>query len=219
MNAVDITLYGIVDPNRSKGRSLAELAKTSAENGATLIQYRDKQNDIRTMIENAKSIKQSLEGTNVPFIVNDRVDIALASGADGVHLGQEDMIAADARRLLGQEAIIGLSIKTNEQAEAAPIEILDYAFVGGHSQLVAPVEVGSHSVIGSGSVITKDVPPGALALARIPQVNKENYTSGVYKEDSPLPSSSSSNSSSLESSSQSFNSQRKETRVPKKGKS
>ncbi len=131
MNAVDITLYGIVDPNRSKGRSLAELAKTSAENGATLIQYRDKQNDIRTMIENAKSIKQSLEGTNVPFIVNDRVDIALASGADGVHLGQEDMIAADARRLLGQEAIIGLSIKTNEQAEAAPIEILDYAFVGG----------------------------------------------------------------------------------------
>lgn len=131
MNAVDITLYGIVDPNRSKGRSLAELAKTSAENGATLIQYRDKQNDIRSMIENAKSIKQSLEGTNVPFIVNDRVDIALASGADGVHLGQEDMIAADARRLLGQEAIIGLSIKTNEQAEAAPVEILDYAFVGG----------------------------------------------------------------------------------------
>ena len=131
MNKVDVSLYGIVDPNRSKGRSLAELAKISAENGATLIQYRDKQNDIRTMIENAKSIKQSLKETGVPFIVNDRVDIALASGADGVHLGQEDMKAKDARKLLGEEAIIGLSIKTNEQAENAPIQFLDYAFVGG----------------------------------------------------------------------------------------
>ena len=131
MNKVDVSLYGIVDPNRSKGRSLAELAKTSAENGATLIQYRDKQNDIRTMIESAKSIKLGLEGTGIPFIVNDRVDIALASDADGVHLGQEDMKAEDARVLLGDKAIIGLSIKTIEQAENAPIEFLDYAFVGG----------------------------------------------------------------------------------------
>lgn len=131
MNKVDVSLYGIVDPNRSKGRSLAELAKLSAENGATLIQYRDKQNDIRTMIDNAKRIKQSLKETGVPFIVNDRVDVALASGADGIHLGQEDMMAGDARRILGDKAIIGLSIKTNEQAENAPIEFLDYAFVGG----------------------------------------------------------------------------------------
>lgn len=131
MNQVDVSLYGIVDPNRSKGRPLAKLAKISAENGATLIQYRDKINDIRTMVENAKSIKQSLEGTGVPFIVNDRVDIALASRADGVHLGQEDMKAEDARALLGDDAIIGLSIKTNEHAETAPIDQLDYAFVGG----------------------------------------------------------------------------------------
>lgn len=131
MNQVDVSLYGIVDPNRSKGRPLPELAKISAENGATLIQYRDKQNDIRTMIENAKSIKQSLHETGVPFIVNDRVDIALASGADGVHLGQEDIKAEDARRLLGERAIIGLSIKTTKQAEYAPIDVLDYAFVGG----------------------------------------------------------------------------------------
>jgi thiamine-phosphate pyrophosphorylase len=131
MNKVDISLYGIVDPNRSKGRSLAELAKISAENGATLIQYRDKQNDICTMIENAKTIKKALRETSVPFIVNDRVDIALASDADGVHLGQEDMRAEDARQLLGDKAIIGLSIKTIAQAENAPIEFLDYAFVGG----------------------------------------------------------------------------------------
>ena len=131
MNPVDVSLYGIVDPNRSLDRPLDELAKISADNGATLIQYRDKQNDIREMIEIAKSIKLALEGTGIPFIVNDRVDIALASNADGVHLGQEDMKAEDARRLLGDDAIIGLSIKTPEQAENAPIEFLDYAFVGG----------------------------------------------------------------------------------------
>ena len=122
MNIVDVSLYGIVDPNRSKGRPLADLAKTSAENGATLIQYRDKQNDIRTMIETAKSIKQALKTTSVPFIVNDRVDIALACQADGVHLGQEDMRTEDARKLLGKNSIIGLSIKTSQQAKEAPIE-------------------------------------------------------------------------------------------------
>ena len=178
MNPVDVSLYGIVDPNRSKDRSLAELAKISAENGATLIQYRDKQNDIRTMIENAKSIRQSLEATNVPFIVNDRVDIALASGADGVHLGQEDMKAVDARRLLGQEAIIGLSIKTNAQAEAAPVEILDYAFVGGVFETQSKdnkSSIGIHGWTEIANLLKNrsfDMPVGAIA-----GIDESNITS------------------------------------------
>ncbi len=169
MNQVDVSLYGIVDPNRSKGRSLAELAKTSAENGATLIQYRDKKNDIRSMIENAKSIKQSLQATCVPFIVNDRIDIALASGADGVHLGQEDMSAEDARSLLGTDAIIGLSIKTIEQAENAPIEFLDYAFVGGVFYTQSKdnkTSVGIHGWIEIASILKRrspKMPVGAIA--------------------------------------------------------
>lgn len=169
MNKVDVSLYGIVDPNRSKGRSLAELAKLSAENGATLIQYRDKQNDIRTMIDNAKRIKQSLKETGVPFIVNDRVDVALASGADGIHLGQEDMMADDARRILGDKAIIGLSIKTNEQAENAPIEFLDYAFVGGVFETQSKdnkTSVGIHGWIEIANILKNrcpEMPVGAIA--------------------------------------------------------
>lgn len=145
MNLVDVSLYGIVDPNRSLGRELPALAKEAAENGATLIQYRDKQNDIRKMIEIARDIKSALEGTGVPFIINDRVDIALAAKADGVHLGQEDMKAEDARHLLGKSAIIGLSIKTPDHARQAPIEVLDYAFVGGVFETRSkdnPVSVG-----------------------------------------------------------------------------
>lgn len=169
MNKVDVTLYGIVDPNRSKGRNLSELAKTSSENGATLIQYRDKQNDIRTMIENAKRVKQSLEGTATPFIVNDRVDIALASRADGVHLGQEDMTAKDARMLLGENAIIGLSIKTVEQAKNAPIEFLDYAFVGGVFDTQSkdnPTSVGIDGWIEIADILkarSPSMPVGAIA--------------------------------------------------------
>ena len=71
-------------------------------------------------------------GPGKPYwLVNDRVDAALASGADGVHVGQDDMAVADARRLLGPGAIIGLSIKTPAQAEAAPIDLLDYVGIGG----------------------------------------------------------------------------------------
>ena len=67
----------------------------------------------------------------MPLLINDRVDVALAAGADGVHVGWDDMPVADARRLLGREAIIGLSIKTRAQIEAAPLDLLDYVCIGG----------------------------------------------------------------------------------------
>jgi len=169
MNNVDITLYGIVDPNRSLGRPLPQIAKTSAENGATLIQYRDKQNDTRSMIGIAREIKSALASTGVPFIVNDRVDIALASEANGVHLGQEDMPPSDARRLLGEDAIIGLSIKTDEQAKTAPIEYLDYAFVGGVFETGSkenPVSIGISGWMEIANILKNrepDLPVGAIA--------------------------------------------------------
>jgi thiamine-phosphate pyrophosphorylase len=127
----DLRVYALVDPEHSGGRDLAELARLVAQGGATLVQLRDKRSDTRPMVESARAIKAALAPFNVPLLINDRVDVALASGADGVHVGQEDMAVADARRLLGPDAIIGLSIKTVAQAEAAPIDLLDYVGVGG----------------------------------------------------------------------------------------
>ncbi len=127
----DITLYGILDPNRSKGRSLADLAVSAAKGGVTILQYRDKDAGIREMIGQGRAIKQALDGSGVPLLINDRVDAALAIGADGVHVGQDDMPVSDARRLLGPDAIIGLSIKTMEHAENAPLGLLDYVCIGG----------------------------------------------------------------------------------------
>lgn len=129
--SVDLRLYALVDPDVSGGHDLADLSRKVTQGGATLVQLRDKHGSTLRMIEEARAIKQALAGTFVPLLINDRVDVALASGADGVHVGWDDMPVADARRLLGREAIIGLSIKTAEQVAKAPLDLLDYVCIGG----------------------------------------------------------------------------------------
>jgi thiamine-phosphate pyrophosphorylase len=131
MTATDLRVYAILDPARAGGRTLGDLAQRLVAGGATLVQYRDKDNPTRVMVEQAKALRKALASSRVPLIVNDRVDVALAARADGVHIGQDDMDAADARRLLGPDAIIGLSVKTLSQVQAAPIEHLDYVAIGG----------------------------------------------------------------------------------------
>ena len=155
---IDLRLNAIVDPERANGRELAELARLCAEGGATLIQLRDKHSETRAMVDKARAIKNVLTPLSVPFVVNDRLDVALAAGADGVHLGQDDMAVADARRLLGPGAIIGLSVKNIGEAEAAPIELIDY--------------VGSGGVYATLSKQQKNPPIGPQGLARIIAVLK-----------------------------------------------
>ncbi len=131
MKPVDLRLYAILDPERAGGRVLADLARRVAEGGATLVQLRDKTSETRAMVAAARAIKAALAPFAIPLVVNDRVDVALAAQADGVHVGPDDMTAEDARRLLGPDAIIGLSVKSVEAAQAAPVGSIDYAGVGG----------------------------------------------------------------------------------------
>jgi len=128
---VDLRLYALVDPERANGLALDELAARVAQGGATLVQLRDKHGSTRQMIDEARAIKEALRGSGVPLLINDRVDVALAVDAEGVHVGQDDMAVADARRLLGSDAIIGLSLKSVTQANAAPLDLLDYVAIGG----------------------------------------------------------------------------------------
>jgi len=150
---LDLRLNAIVDPERAGGYRLADLAARCVRGGATLVQLRDKRSETRTLIEEARAIKQALVPFAVPFVVNDRVDVATAAGADGVHLGQDDMAVEDARRLLGSNAIIGLSIKSVEEAEAARLDLVDY--------------VGSGGVYATSSKQQKNAPIGPTGLARI----------------------------------------------------
>jgi thiamine-phosphate pyrophosphorylase len=168
--SVDLRLYALVDPARSGGRKLDEMARAVVAGGATLVQLRDKDGSTLRQIEEARAIKAALAGTFVPFLVNDRVDVALASGADGVHVGWDDMPIADARALLGREAIIGLSIKTETQAKAAPLDLLDYVCIGGvfetHSKDNPEPPVGEKGFATLAAIVRArrpTIPVGAIA--------------------------------------------------------
>ena len=148
---LDLRLYAIVDPEVSGGHDLAELSRELAAGGTTLVQLRDKLSDTKAMVERARAIKAAL-GT-VPLLINDRVDVALASGADGVHIGWDDMAPEDARRLLGPDAIIGLTINSPQRADATDLALIDYAGIGG--------------VYGTTSKATKNTPIGTEGLKRV----------------------------------------------------
>jgi thiamine-phosphate pyrophosphorylase len=150
---IDLRLYAIVDPTVAGGRTLTDLAGRIA-GSATLVQLRDKNSSTRAMIEEARALRSVLEPAGVPLLVNDRVDVALAAEADGVHIGQDDMSPADVRLLLGRTAIIGLSLSTIEQAQAAPLDLLDYVGVGAvfptgsKADAKAPIGIsGLHAIV------------------------------------------------------------------------
>lgn len=180
MNKVDYRLNAIVDGSLRDIADLAELALIAAENGATLIQYRDKHANGRQLVEQAVAIRAALTGSGVPLVVNDRVDVALAAGADGVHLGRDDVDAATARRLLGPEAIIGLTVKNAADADAALAAPVDYACIGGVFQTLSkhnpdpPVGLDGFAMLRSRMLAVRpDMPVGAIAgidLARAREV-------------------------------------------------
>src|SRR5262249_46768151 len=86
---VDLRLYALVDPERANGRDLAVLARLVAQGGATLVQLRDKHTDTRRMIDRARAVKAALAPLGVPLLINDRIGVALASGAERADCGQE----------------------------------------------------------------------------------------------------------------------------------
>jgi thiamine-phosphate pyrophosphorylase len=131
LEQLDLRLYAIVDPENTGGHDVIDLARAVAAGGATLVQLRDKVSDTASMIETARALKAALAPFGVPLIVNDRVDVALAAQADGVHVGQEDMAVEEARARLGPGPFVGLSVRTVEQAAAAPLALFDYVGIGG----------------------------------------------------------------------------------------
>ncbi|MGZ3579648.1 MAG: thiamine phosphate synthase [Syntrophales bacterium] len=117
-------LYLVTDRGLCGKRSLEDVAYHALLGGAACIQLREKDVPTRFFVEEARTLKALTAGFRVPLIINDRIDVALASGADGVHIGQDDMPYAEARRLMGPKAIIGLSVETwNEVVEAEAIDV------------------------------------------------------------------------------------------------
>lgn len=126
MNREALKLYLVTDRNLSRGRRTEDIVAGAVAGGVTMVQLREKDIDTRDFIDLALSLKRVLAPAGVPLIINDRVDVALAADADGVHIGQSDMPYAFARRILGPDKIIGLSVENFEQIEEANRLDVDY---------------------------------------------------------------------------------------------
>ena len=123
---IDYSLYLVTDRGLSRGRSILEIVSAAVNGGTTVVQLREKDCSTRDFIEQALAVKEFLKGHGVPLIINDRVDVAQAVKADGVHLGQTDMPLEMAKKILGGSMIIGISAESLQDAIEAEQGGADY---------------------------------------------------------------------------------------------
>lgn len=123
-------LYAVTDRAWTGKMSLYEQVEAALKNGATCVQLREKELNDETFLQEAMEIGKLCRSYRVPFIINDNVEIAVKCGADGIHVGQEDMVAADVRKRVGDDMIIGVSAHTVEEAVEAVNNGADYLGLG-----------------------------------------------------------------------------------------
>jgi thiamine-phosphate pyrophosphorylase len=148
-----LSLYVITDAALSKGRSHADVVRAAIAGGATAIQLRDKTANTRELLRTGLLLRELTRAAGVKLIVNDRADVALAIDADGVHVGQDDLPAVDARRIVGAGKIVGVSAATVNEARQAERDGADYIGVG--------------AVYATGSKSDAGAPMGTARLAEV----------------------------------------------------
>jgi thiamine-phosphate pyrophosphorylase len=136
-------LYLVTDRGLSMGRPLEEIVEAGVRGGVTAVQLREKTASTAEFISLGLRLREILKPRGIPLIINDRVDVALAVGAEGVHLGQDDMPYREARRLLGRRASIGLSVENEEQGLEA--ERLDVDYLGVSPIFSTPTKTDTKS--------------------------------------------------------------------------
>lgn len=125
-----LLLYAVTDRRWTGSRTLYQQVEAALKGGATLIQLREKGMDEKAFLKEAREMAELCHSYKRALIINDNVKVAWESGADGVHVGQEDMSAADIRKIVPEDFIIGVTAKTKEQAKKAEREGADYLGVG-----------------------------------------------------------------------------------------
>ena len=130
LNPIDLSLYLVLDPDLCGGpEAMLRTARLAAENGATVVQLRAPGWKKKQWLETASDLKVVLAPHGVPLIINDHIDVALAIGAEGVHVGQDDLPVTETRRLIGPDKILGLSISNAAELAATPPGV-DYLGIG-----------------------------------------------------------------------------------------
>ena len=147
MNCTDyLRLYLVTDSQCCRGRDLVDVVLDAVGGGVTMVQLREKDIPTLDFINLALRLKKALKGKNTPIIINDRVDVALAADADGVHIGQSDMPYHMARKILGNDKIIGLSVENLQQVEQA--NHLDVDYIGISPVFATPTKTDTATPFG-----------------------------------------------------------------------
>ncbi|EMC99279.1 hypothetical protein BAUCODRAFT_31607 [Baudoinia panamericana UAMH 10762] len=149
---VDYSCYLVTDstPAILGDKDLVAVVKAAVEGGATIVQYRDKTSETAELVQVAKQLHQITKRAGVPLLINDRVDVALAAGVEGVHVGQDDLDLKTTRRILGPDAIIGITANTLEEALEAARDGADYLGIG--TVYATPTKENTKSIIGAAGV-------------------------------------------------------------------
>ena len=196
----DLLLYAVTDRHWLNGRTLYSQVEEALKGGATFIQLREKELDEEHFLEEAKEIKELCRRYQVPFVINDNVEIALAVDADGVHVGQSDMEAGDVRAKLGPDKMIGVSAQTVEQAVMAEQNGADYLGVGAvfptgskadalevsHDTLIAICKAVKIPVIAIGGIVAQIFPENkrlvlCISIKHITVIHSINAGEGTYR--------------------------------------
>ncbi len=168
-----VGVYVVTDRFVNPSRSHIDIAKAAILGGASVVQLRDKEATTRKLLDWARAIRDLTRNTNTLFIVNDRVDIALASDADGVHVGDDDMPVPIARRLLGSGKIIGRSVANEDEAIRAIAEGADYVSLGSIFATSTKSDAGEPIGVEAIKRVRRVLPPD-YPLVAIGGINLQN---------------------------------------------
>ena len=171
---INYKLYLITDRSFLNGRSLKDCVEAAIKGGVTLVQVREKDASTREFYKIAKEVKEITSKYNIPLLINDRIDIALAIDAEGVHLGQSDMPIKLARKILGEDKIIGISANTLEEALEAQKAGADYLGIGPVFYTGTKKDIDEPIGIHGLKEITENIRIPSVAIGGI---NKENAKS------------------------------------------
>ena len=167
----DYSIYLVTDDGCLQGRALLDCVREALEGGVTLVQYRAKTASSAEMYAEALQLKALCDSFNVPLIINDRLDIAMAVGAAGVHLGQDDLPCAAARRILGEDYLIGVSAHNPAEAKAALQSGADYLGCGAVFGTATKADVKKLGTDGLAAICREK----GLPVVGIGGVTEDNY--------------------------------------------
>jgi thiamine-phosphate pyrophosphorylase len=142
LNPSLLSLYLVTDSEHLGTRSLPHVCAQAVQAGVRAVQLRNKEASTRELVEQGRALKACIGHLGAIMLINDRVDVALAVGADGVHLGQDDISLEDARRIMGPDAIIGISVRTLEEIQIAQRGGADYLAVSGVFETATKTNLG-----------------------------------------------------------------------------